>query len=80
MQKRRELNPLAFDIHDSRLESRKVEQVGHEPREALGLAERDREAFGRGGGNAVDHIFELAPQCRDGRAQFMGDVGDEVSA
>ena len=54
--------------------------MGDEPREAFSLAERNLETLGRRGRHAVDHVFQLAAQSRDGGTQLVGDVCHEVAA
>ena len=64
----------------ARLELRQVEELLHEPAQAVALGEHDLERLTVGLLDAVEEVLQVGPDGGDRRLEFVGDVGDEVAA
>ena len=76
----RDVEQVAIERQRARLEAGEVEQLLHEPAEALDLGEHRAQRLGIGVADAVDEVLEHGLQRGDRRAQLVAHVGDEVAA
>ena len=75
-----QLDLLEVEVDHPGVQPGEVQEVVDELGEPLGLGQGHLERGGIGLGDAVDEVLQLGAQSRDGRAQLVGDVRDEVPA
>ena len=76
---RRERHLAPLQRHLSRLKRRQIEQLLHEPAEALGLGQHHLQRVRVGPLHPVQQVLQVRADRRDGGLQLVRDVGHEVA-